>query len=216
MLTKSRYSNFEMMMWTRYGTLKFLVYASVLTVAYHLLGFTFLRIPWAPLAVIGTAVAFIVGFRNNASYGRIWEARKIWGGIVNSSRTWAMKTIDMVSNEYADEKISPTELSAIKQRLIYRHIAWMTALRYAMRQPKPWEIFENDRANNEWSKKINIPEKTTKLEDELAKIKSEDYVPESEVLLSGDMPKNHKKIEWLAIVSFILFLVILVLYVIFQ
>ncbi|MEM7315497.1 MAG: bestrophin family ion channel, partial [Planctomycetota bacterium] len=39
-------------------------------------------IPIAPLGTIGVAVAFYVGFKNNQSYDRFWEARKIWGGIV--------------------------------------------------------------------------------------------------------------------------------------
>jgi len=38
------------------------------------------------VSVIGTAVAFYVGFKNNQAYDRMWEARKIWGGIVNDSR----------------------------------------------------------------------------------------------------------------------------------
>ena len=41
-----------------------------------------------PLSVIGTAVAFYVGFKNNQVYDRMWEGRIIWGGIVNSSRIW--------------------------------------------------------------------------------------------------------------------------------
>ena len=41
-----------------------------------------LVIPWLPLSVIGTAVAFYVSFKNNSAYDRLWEARKIWGAIV--------------------------------------------------------------------------------------------------------------------------------------
>ncbi|MBK8583498.1 MAG: hypothetical protein IPL86_17320 [Flavobacteriales bacterium] len=41
--------------------------------------------PWLPIALVGTAVAFLVGFKNNASYGRMWEARMAWGSIGNSS-----------------------------------------------------------------------------------------------------------------------------------
>tara|TARA_B100000795_G_scaffold35292_1_gene23312 strand:+ start:26607 stop:26840 length:234 start_codon:yes stop_codon:yes gene_type:complete len=47
-------------------------------------------IPWLPISVVGTAVAFYVGFKNNQAYDRMWEAHKIWGGIVNESRTWGM------------------------------------------------------------------------------------------------------------------------------
>jgi len=49
-----------------------------------------ITIPWLPVSVIGTAVAFYVGFKNNQAYDRMWEARKIWGGIVNDSRAWGM------------------------------------------------------------------------------------------------------------------------------
>jgi putative membrane protein len=44
------------------------------------------NIPWLPVSVVGTAVAFYVGFKNNQAYDRMWEARKICGGIVNDSR----------------------------------------------------------------------------------------------------------------------------------
>lgn len=44
-------------------------------------------IPWIPVSVFGTAVALFVGFKNNQAYNRICETRKIWGGIVNNSRT---------------------------------------------------------------------------------------------------------------------------------
>ncbi len=44
-----------------------------------------LSIPWQPISIIGIAVAFYLGFKNNSSYDRTWEARKIWGSIVNNS-----------------------------------------------------------------------------------------------------------------------------------
>tara|TARA_B100001245_G_C22766293_1_gene370571 strand:- start:213 stop:443 length:231 start_codon:yes stop_codon:yes gene_type:complete len=50
--------------------------------------FQWFYIPWLPISLIGTAVAFYVGFKNNSSYDRMWEARKIWGAIINSSRSW--------------------------------------------------------------------------------------------------------------------------------
>jgi putative membrane protein len=95
MLTKSRYSVKDMAVWTRWEIAGFFGLSLVVTILYDLVGFTFLNVPWTPVALIGTAVAFMVGFQNNSAYGRIWEARKIWGGIVNASRTWGMKTKDM-------------------------------------------------------------------------------------------------------------------------
>ena len=90
MHTKKRYTAFEMAIWTRYETLLFTVIITVWVAAFYFLNLSWFRIPWTPLALIGTAVAFVIGFQNNSAYGRIWEARKIWGGIVNTSRTLGM------------------------------------------------------------------------------------------------------------------------------
>jgi putative membrane protein len=167
MLTKKRYSVKDMVLWTRGETLIYLGYAGIITIFYHVYGFTFLNVPWTPVALIGTAVAFMVGFQNNSAYGRIWEARMIWGAIVNTSRTWGVKIQDMVTNEYCDHPVSEVELKAHKKVLIYRHIAWMTALRYAMRSKKSWETQHKAQTNREWSKMIHIPEEVSNLEDNL-------------------------------------------------
>ena len=156
-----------MFLWTRWEILTFSVATVLVIILYDVLGFSFLKVPWTPVALIGTAVAFMIGFQNNSAYGRIWEARKIWGGIVNSSRTWGMKTKDMVTNEHADAPLSSEELKSIRKTLVYRHIAWLTALRHAMRQPRKWEEFEKAHTNREWSRIVHIPEKVFSLEDDL-------------------------------------------------
>ena len=50
------------------------------------------------MSTIGIAVAFYLGFKNNQSCYRFWEARKIWGGIVNYSRTWGNQVISYVTD----------------------------------------------------------------------------------------------------------------------
>ena len=167
MLTKKRYSIKDMFIWSRGETFIFLAYAGLITFLYEVLEFTFLNVPWTPVALIGTAVAFMVGFQNNAAYDRIWEARKIWGGIVNTSRTWGMKIQDMVNNDYAKNSVSESEIKEHKRVLIYRHIAWMTALRYAMRERKKWETSHLSKSNREWSNMLHIPEKISNLDDNL-------------------------------------------------
>jgi putative membrane protein len=180
MLTKVRYPLKAMLLWTRVELLVFLLFSAAVTAAYHLAGLSFLQVPWAPVAVIGTAVAFIVSFQNNAAYGRIWEARKIWGGIVNASRTWGIQVSDMVTNEHlaADERASDEELAAVKRVLVRRHIGWMTALRHAMRQRKSWEEFEQHRTNREWQDKMHIPEKAASLAEDLAAYLEKDELEE--------------------------------------
>ncbi|WP_232827447.1 bestrophin family protein [Winogradskyella aurantiaca] len=167
MLTKRRYSVKEMVLWTRGETLIYLGYAGVITVLYRVFDFTFLNVPWTPVALIGTAVAFMIGFQNNSAYGRIWEARKIWGAIVNTSRTWGMKVQDMIRPYEDQAQLTEEELIEERRVLIYRHIAWLTALRYAMRTRKSWETQHTAVTNREWRNSIHIPEEVSTLEDNL-------------------------------------------------
>ncbi len=113
-----RYTLTQVVRWTRRDIYFFLILGAVPTALYHFLGWTWLTIPWVPIAIVGTAVAFIVGFKNNATYGRLWEARQIYGAIVNSSRSWGILARDLVADGEA------------ARRLIHRHIAWLHALRY--------------------------------------------------------------------------------------
>ncbi len=96
-------------------------------------------LPWLPISVIGTALAFYVGFKNSQAYDRTWEARKIWGGIVNESRAWGMMVDGFVTNKFADKPVDVQELKSIKKRLIYRHLAWLYAHRKQLLVPAPWE-----------------------------------------------------------------------------
>ena len=51
---------------------------------------------------------------------------------------------DMVTNEYCNEDIDQQKLNTLIKTLTYRHIAWMVALRHAMRTSKPWETIRRN------------------------------------------------------------------------
>ena len=162
---KKTYTTFEMAWWTRFETLLFIGIIGGWVSAYYFLDIEWLKIPWTPLSLIGTAVAFVIGFQNNSTYGRIWEARKIWGGIVNTSRTFGIYVQDMVNNEHAKTPMEEAKLKQEIKTLTYRHIAWMTALRHSMRAPKPWETTVNHRTNREWD--VRPPEVDSDLETDI-------------------------------------------------
>src|SRR5215217_6383488 len=61
---------------------------SLSIVVYEYLDWKWVAIPWLPVSLVGTATAFFVGFKNNQSYDRSWEARKVWGSITNHSRSF--------------------------------------------------------------------------------------------------------------------------------
>ncbi len=78
--------------------------------------------------VIGTALAFFIGFNNNQAYARWWEARQIWGSLVNNSRSWARGVL-----AYSRSDKEEAELAHIQKLLVSRHIAFLYALKAALR-----------------------------------------------------------------------------------
>lgn len=137
-----RYRLWQTLRWSRSEALWPLLWASVATAAYQLAGVHWLVIPSFPVSVIGVAVAFYLGFKNRSAYDRSWEARKIWGSIVNASRSWAYGVRDLVAPNRAQPgagKPEPEQLKRARAELIDRHVAWLDALRHQLRAPKPWE-----------------------------------------------------------------------------
>jgi ion channel-forming bestrophin family protein len=164
MHTGTSYRLFEFLDWTRRDIYVLIVLGVVPAVAYQAANLKWLAIPWTVVALLGTATAFIVGFKNLQTYNRTWEARQIWGDIISSSRAWG--TVSRDSFDDADTS----------KELVYRHLAWLTALRYQLREHRPWE--STSRAHNaEYLRYYSIPETQTPLEMELAK-----FLPERELV----------------------------------
>lgn len=129
--------------WSKWPFIYGLIYASTVTLVFYFLQSLYkidISLNWGPVSVLGIAVAFYLGFKNNSSYDRTWEARKIWGGIVNNSRTFGAAINSFINGPSAE---------SIKKALIYRHIAWLTALRYQLRLSREWEHTE-DRIKNRY------------------------------------------------------------------
>jgi putative membrane protein len=153
-------------------------------------GLKWLHVPWLPLGVLGTAISFLISFKNNASYDRLWEARKIWGGIVNSSRTWTIMVKDFINNDHSKEKQSKDELFKIHKELVHRHVAWLTALRYQLRQDKPWEMhLKAKRSNREFREaQYRVCEEETSIEEAMKPyISNAEY---AEVFAKGNKPSQ--------------------------
>ncbi|WP_299839552.1 bestrophin family ion channel [uncultured Tenacibaculum sp.] len=174
MYTRKNYSIKRMLSWTRRYIYIFALLAIIPVFLYEVLNWKWLHLPWLPIGLIGTALAFIIGFKNNASYGRLWEARKIYGGIVNASRLFATMVNDFITNEYAVKDKTDEEFFKIKKELILRHVAWMTSLRHALRVKKPWETTSSNRSDKEVMKKMHIQEYVYSLSDELKGYLSEE------------------------------------------
>lgn len=98
---------------------------------YHYLHWHKMMLPFLPIATVGTAVAFYVGFKNNSSYDRLWESRKIWGEVTNISRS-------MTSYLLAVMRKRPESQDACRQ-FVYRHLAFINMLRLQLRRRNVWD-----------------------------------------------------------------------------
>lgn len=153
----SSYKLKEFLFWTRRNIYWLLLISILPVVLYRLTGWHWLGLPWTVVALLGTATAFLVGFKNTQTYNRTWEARQIWGAILNISRAWGVMSRDFVKDDPEKTK-----------ELVYRHFAWLTALRYQMRDNRKWENSGKPH-NEEYRRFYTIPERESPLEAELAK-----------------------------------------------
>ncbi|MEQ1745573.1 MAG: bestrophin family ion channel [Saprospiraceae bacterium] len=163
MHTGVAYKFSEFLTWTRRNIYGLALIGTIPVALYEIWGWRWLAIPWTMVALLGTATAFIVGFKNTQTYNRTWEARQIWGAILNTSRTWGV-----LCRDFFDDPVWT-------KKLVYRHFAWLTALRYQMRDARAWE--NNGKPHNaEFRQYYSVPEHETPLETELAK-----YLPAEEL-----------------------------------
>lgn len=134
----------------------FIASSSAVYYLYEVLGYKHIAIPFLPIGTMGTAVAFYIGFKNNSAYDRLWDARKIWGSITNSSRTLgAWITSWSIASDATKEK----------EQVLYRHIAYVNTLRIQLRKTTVW----NNNYYNQISKRFGNPE-SDRMEDELQEI----------------------------------------------
>lgn len=89
------------------------------------------EIPITIPTTLGIAISILISFKVNQSYERWWEARKIWGAIVNDSRTLVMQL----------KMYTETDSPMIKT-VAYRQIAWCYSLGQSLRGHDPFENFD--------------------------------------------------------------------------
>jgi putative membrane protein len=115
--------------------------AVLVTAASTWLGGLTIDITTVPFTLISLALGVFLGFRNNTSYDRYWEARKLWGRLVNDARSFARITLTVISDDAAlsrhaselEAHAQPGQARALQQALIYRVIAFAHALRLSLR-----------------------------------------------------------------------------------
>lgn len=111
----------------KYEILVISLYTAVITLIHEsFIGFS---IPVSVPMVIGTVISLLLGFRSNQAYERWWEARIIWGAIVNDSRTFGRQLLSYITNQ-----IDTDEIRHFQERIIRRQMAWNYALGRSLRK----------------------------------------------------------------------------------
>jgi putative membrane protein len=98
-----------------------------------------IALPFSIAATLGGALAIFLGFRNNSSYGRWWEARQLWAGIVNSSRVLARLVVTFTDSHSHQANYQKDRSENFKKSLVYKQIAWVHALRLHLRKQENWQ-----------------------------------------------------------------------------
>ncbi|MFT3980467.1 MAG: bestrophin family ion channel [Ferruginibacter sp.] len=121
----------------KYEVLVIFLYATSIAVLYNSYHLTRITIPIAVPAILGTVISLLLGFRSNQAYDRWWEARHIWGAIVNDSRTLARQVMNFTHDSYDNEGIMN-----FQDRMIRRQIAWTHSLSRHLRGQSSDRILE--------------------------------------------------------------------------
>jgi len=127
------------------------------------LNFKPFELPVVPVTILGGALAIFLGFRNNSAYDRWWEARKIWGGIVNASRTFGMMVTSFSSPLFSDDQVSEESISSWRKTIVYRHIAWLYALKFHLKKENDWDHLEKYIAKGELETLKKLHNKPTQI-----------------------------------------------------
>lgn len=183
--------------YTRFKLLYFVALSVSVYIIHEIFDVKNLNIPFNAVATLSTALAIYLGFKNNNAYERWWEARKIWGLIVNYSRSWAREVLTMI---LPNGEKSP-EFQHLQSRLLYRHIAFVNALRVYLREKHDYnetgirEIIEVKNAYSEIRKFLS--------QEEYDEAISKKNPPNHLITLQGDDLKKAYEKGWLTDFRFV-------------
>jgi len=105
--------------------------ATYIGLRFNLQGYT---LTTTPFTLIGVALSIFLGFRNNAAYDRFWEGRKLWGSLVNTSRSLARQAFSLIDSPHDDKA-----LQQFREVFVRRVIAFVHAMRCHLRDEDPTE-----------------------------------------------------------------------------
>jgi putative membrane protein len=131
----------------------------------------------APFTLVGLPLGIFLGFRNNTAYDRFWEGRKLWGALVNTSRSLARQILTLVDPE---TKVDADELDAFRTEWVHLVIGFVHALRHHLRDSSSFDELERIIG-----------------EDETERLRKQDNVPYALIQRLGERLAEARRKQWI-------------------
>jgi ion channel-forming bestrophin family protein len=164
-----QYKFVEFLGWTSWEAGYLTGWSLLVTLFLQVSHWNFLTVPAPILTIIGSALAIILAFKNQQCYARFNEALVLSGQLITNSLILANRLTSTIGN--LDAARSGPGL----KEMFYRHFAWLTALRFFLRERKSWEN-TSEPGNTRFLAELPTPESQSALKDEL-----KTYLPDAEV-----------------------------------
>lgn len=174
----------EVIKWTSAEFALLFVIALTPVLLDRVFGDGFINFPADVVTILGGVAAFVIAFKNSATYQRTCNASKTYAGISAESQSFGyeIKNYFRTTNE-----VNFKQIKEIQSDLIGQHFAWLTLLRYTLRKEKVWESL-HDSGNEQYMNYYEIPERKTPLEDALQQYLSQKKI---EIIWSKKKPLTY-------------------------
>ena len=116
------------------------------------------------IGLIATVVGIFIVFRFNEAYQRWWEARTLWGSLVNDSRSFAREVITLLTPDRVPSIATKEDAAKLHTELVYRHLAYCNAIRLTLRGQDTWEELAPFLSAGELEELQNYANKPTRLD----------------------------------------------------
>lgn len=152
------------------------IYSVLIALMYKNFHFTRISIPIAIPTILGTVISLLLAFKSNQAYDRWWEARTLWGAILNDSRTLTRQLLTFIDVGYGSE-----DKKAFCEKMAKRQIAWNYSLSRHLRTQDP--LYQLDK----WIS-----------DEDLRSVKNYTNIPVGLLELQGSDLRHAYKLGWLS------------------
>jgi ion channel-forming bestrophin family protein len=111
----------------------------IVTLAYEEIPSVHYAIGAVPFTLVGLPLGIFLGFRNNTAYDRFWEGRKLWGALVNTTRSFARQVLTLIEVQPEATDRDDGAIAVLERRLVHMTIAFVHALRHHLRETSPFD-----------------------------------------------------------------------------